>query len=151
MSDPIRILIWNEARWDRKPPHVQEIARATYPDGMNAPLAAGLRQQFGPDATVSQAVFDDPEHGLDEASLERTDVLVWWGHNYHRDVDDAAVDRVCARVRAGMGFVPLHSAHMSKPFTRLLGTSGQLGWRNVGEREIIWFIEPGHPLCVGFD
>lgn len=30
----MKIIVWNEARWDRKPPHVQEMARAQYPDGI---------------------------------------------------------------------------------------------------------------------
>ena len=146
----MKIIVWNEAKWDRKPPHVQEMARAQYPDGINAAIVEGL-QPLLPEATVETAVLDDPEHGLGEARLADTDVLVWWGHNYHRDVEDAVSDRVVKRVREGMGFLALHSAHMSKPFTGLLGTSGSLCWRNVGEREILWFIDPGHPMLTGFD
>ena len=35
--------------------------------------------------------------------LARTDVLVWWGHAAHGEVDDAVVERVYQHVLSGMG------------------------------------------------
>ncbi|HEY5585438.1 MAG TPA: ThuA domain-containing protein, partial [Ruminiclostridium sp.] len=55
------------------------------------------------------------------------------------------------RVLCGMGFIALHSAHMSKPFVRLMGTSCTLKWREIGERERVWVIEPGHPIAEGLE
>jgi trehalose utilization protein len=34
-----------------------------------------------------------------------TDVLTWWGHRAHAGVRDEVVDRVCARILGGMGFL----------------------------------------------
>ena len=43
---------------------------------------------------VRTATLDEPEHGLTDAVLAETDVLTWWGHVAHDEVDDAVVDRV---------------------------------------------------------
>ena len=62
-----------------------------------------------------------PEQGLDPAELDRTDVLIWWGHARHQDVSDARAEEVVRRVVAGdLAFIPLHSAHWCKPFVRLM-------------------------------
>ena len=42
---------------------------------------------------------------------------------------DAVVDKVAKRVLEGMGLIVLHSGHVSKPFRKLMGTSGSLKWR----------------------
>ncbi|NNG03113.1 MAG: trehalose utilization protein ThuA, partial [Inquilinus sp.] len=80
-----------------------------------------------------------------------TDVLLWWGHKAHDEVAEATVDAVQRRVLAGMGLIVLHSAHHSKPFRRLMGTSGHLTWREAegGERERLWVVDPGHPIAAG--
>ena len=57
------------------------------------------------------------------------------GAEAHDEVEDAVVDRVCGAVRDGMGLVVLHSAHHSKVFRRLMGTSCDLTWRESGDRE----------------
>ena len=49
----------------------------------------------------------------------------------------------------GMGIICLHSAHMSKVFRRLNGTTGKLLWREANERERIWCSNPGHPIAKG--
>ena len=81
--------------------------------------------------------------------LAETDVLTWWGHVAHDEVDDAIVDRVQARVLDGMGLVVLHSGHYSKIFRRLMGTTCNLKWREAGERERIWVVDPAHPIAAG--
>ena len=48
-----------------------------------------------------------------------------------------------------MGLLALHSAHYSKPLKRLLGTSCSLRWRNDGERELVWTVNPSHPIAQG--
>src|SRR5438046_10689620 len=50
-----------------------------------------------------------------------------------------------------MGIVVLHSGHYSKIFRRLMGTSCTLIWRSDpgGERELIWTVNPGHPIAAG--
>jgi trehalose utilization protein len=78
-------------------------------------------------------------------------VLVWWGHKRHDDVQDAIVERVKARVLAGMGLVVLHSGHYSKLFRSLMGTPCTVNWRAEGERERMWVVQPEHPIMQGVD
>ena len=47
-----------------------------------------------------------------------------------------------------MGFIALHSAHYSKPFIKLMGTSCSLRWRD-DDRERLWCVNPGHPIARG--
>jgi trehalose utilization protein len=71
------------------------------------------------------------------------------GHKAHEEVEDAVVDRVQRAVLGGMGLVALHSAHFSKIFRRLMGTTCTLNWRVAGERERLWVVAPGHPVAEG--
>ena len=64
-------------------------------------------------------------------------------------MDDAIVDRVQRRVLDGMGLIVLHSGHYSKIFRRLMGTSCDLKWREAGERERLWVVDPSHPIAEG--
>ena len=100
---------------------------------------------------IRTATLQETEHGLTAAALDRNDVLVWWGHAAHGEVEDKIVDRVLARVWEGMGFIALHSAHYAKPFKRLMGTSCCLTWREAGEKERLWVCNPAHPIARGID
>ncbi|WP_458210386.1 ThuA domain-containing protein [Haladaptatus sp. NG-SE-30] len=139
-----QVTVWNEYRHERDDDEV----RAVYPDGIHATLAAAL-EEYGHD--VRTATLDEPEHGLTDKVLAETDVLLWWGHLAHDEVEDDIVARVKRRVLDGMGLVALHSSHESKVFTSLVGTSGSLRWREAGERERIWVVEPSHPVADGID
>jgi trehalose utilization protein len=145
MTEPLRVTVWNENVHEREEEHV----RALYPDGLHGAIAAGLSALLGDAVAVRTATLEEPEHGLTEAVLSETDVLTWWGHTAHASVSDAVVDRVQAAVLGGMGLLALHSAHYSKIFQRLLGTSCSLRWRNDGERELIWTVDPAHPIAAG--
>ncbi len=146
MTDgPIRVTVWGENLQE----HQSDAVRAIYPDGMHTTIAAGLRTQLGEDVQVRTATLDEPEHGLSAGVLAETDVLTWWGHIAHDLVDDAVVQRVQARVLAGMGLLVLHSGHYSKLFRRLMGTTCGLRWREAGERELVWTVNPGHPIARG--
>ncbi|MCC7281348.1 MAG: ThuA domain-containing protein [Acetobacteraceae bacterium] len=145
MTDLPRVTVWNEYHEERRLP---EVARH-YPEGIHAVLRAGLLAHGM--VQVRTATLEEPGHGLGEAVLEATDVLVWWGHRRHADVDDAVVARVQAAVLSGMGLVVLHSAHMSKIFRALMGTSCTLNWRHDGERERLWVVAPAHPIAAGID
>src|SRR3712207_6117628 len=98
---------------------------------------------------VRTATLDEPEHGLTEEVLANTDVLTWWGHGAHREVQDEIVERVHKRVLDGMGLVVLHSGHFSKIFQRLMGTTCNLKWREANEKERLWVVSPGHPIVEG--
>lgn len=139
----VRVVVWGENVHDRTKPEVQAI----YPSGMHSCIADALNRDNGIRAVT--ATLDRPEQGLSEDLLARTDVLTWWGHAAHAQVDDATVDRVHRRVLAGMGLIVLHSGHHAKIFTRLMGTNCDLVWREAGERERIWVCNPGHAIAQG--
>lgn len=141
---PLRVTVWNENRHEQDPDH---ICSEIYPEGIHGAIANHLAAQEG--ITARTATLDEPEHGLSDEVLAATDVLTWWGHAAHEEVQEAVVDRVQRRVLDGMGLIVLHSAHLSKVFLRLMGTSGILRWREDGERELLWVIEPGHPIVSG--
>ncbi|OBZ12406.1 MULTISPECIES: ThuA domain-containing protein [Bacillales] len=137
-----RVTIWNEYRHEQ----TNDKAKAIYPEGIHAVLASALAG-FGYDTRA--ATLDEPEHGLDEHTLNRTDVLIWWGHMAHDEVDDRIVERVHERVLQGMGLIVLHSGHYSKIFKRLMGTSCALKWREADEKERLWVVNPAHPIAAG--
>jgi trehalose utilization protein len=141
--NPIRVTIWNEFVHEKAHPEVAQI----YPQGIHGALAAALRTH--PELQVRTATLHEPEHGLTEEVLRETDVLTWWGHAAHDEVSDVVVERVQGRVIEGMGLIALHSGHNSKVFKRLMGTSCQLCWREAGERERVWNVNPGHPIAQG--
>jgi len=141
----VRVTVWNEFRHERS----DDAVRAIYPDGIHAAIAAGLVEHGG--FEVRSATLDEPDHGLTAAALAETEVLTWWGHVAHDDVEDEVVDRIHARVLDGMGLVVLHSGHFSKIFRRLMGTSCDLKWREDGRRERIWVVDPSHPIAEGLD
>ena len=140
---PLRTVVWGENIHERSSAAVA----ALYPNGMHEAIADLLRHDAG--LSVSTATLQEPEHGLSEERLARTDVLLWWGHRDHGGVDDAVVERVAKRVWEGMGLIVLHSAHFSKIFKRLMGTPCALKWREAGERERLWVVSPQHPIAKG--
>ena len=68
----------------------------------------------------------------------------------HGYVPDEVAYMVRDAVLSGMGAIFLHSAHHSKPFKYLLGTSCNLTWRD-GDKERLWVVEPSHPITRGID
>jgi len=146
MPGPLRLTIWNEFIHERTNAAVEKI----YPQGIHAVLATAMRQQLGDQIELRTATLDEPEHGLSAEVLATTDVLIWWGHAAHERVEDAVVERVRQRVLEGMGLVALHSAHNSKIFRTLMGTSCMLRWREAAERERLWIVDPSHPIVAGF-
>ncbi|TQJ41184.1 trehalose utilization protein [Arthrobacter sp. SLBN-112] len=145
----LKVLVWNEGVHEalNEPAHIGRI----YPDGIHGAIADGLREAL-PDADISTATLhSNEEHGLSEETLARTDVLLWWGHKAHAEVSDHVVERVHRHVLGGMGLIVLHSGHFAKIFTRLLGTSCSLAWRNDGEQELVWTVKPSHPIADGVE
>ena len=141
----MRVTVWGENVHERRNPRVREI----YPDGMHAAIAEGVGGLLGEGAEVATATLEQPEHGLTDGVLAHTDVLTWWGHLAHHEVADEVVDRVHRRVLEGMGLVVLHSGHLSKIFRRLMGTSCNLRWRESDDREVVWTVDPAHPIAQG--
>jgi len=141
----IKVTIWNEFFHEK-----QGTAKEIYPEGIHEALKKGL---LGCDAslTIRTATLEEPNHGLTEEILCDTDVLFWWGHMMHHKVADEVAEMVAKHVRLGMGLVVLHSGHHSKVFRKLMGTTCNLSWREIGERERVWVIDPNHPICQGID
>ncbi|NNC13498.1 trehalose utilization protein ThuA [Planctomonas sp. JC2975] len=140
----MRITVWNENFHET---HQSDIT-AIYPNGIHGAIAEGLASRL-PEADIRTATLDQPHHGLDAETLDATDVLLWWGHMKHDEVSDEVVERVHERVLAGMGLIVLHSGHFSKIFKRLMGTTCSLKWRNEAERELVWTVNPTHPIAEG--
>ncbi|MHA4817287.1 ThuA domain-containing protein [Streptomyces aculeolatus] len=150
MSSPkppaaLRVTVWGEGLHEQRDPEVAE----RYPDGMHGAIAQGIAEHLGAGARLRTATLAEPEHGLTEEVLAETDVLTWWGHLAHREVSDEVVKRVHRRVLAGMGLIVLHSAHWSKIFTKLMGTTCTLRWRAADDRELVWTVDPAHPIAAG--
>ena len=142
----IHVTVWNEFRHEKSSATVAAI----YPNGMHETIASFLRAQ--PDMEVGTATLDEPEHGLTQEVLDKTDVLIWWGHMAHHEVKDEIVERVYDRVMEGMGLVVLHSGHASKIFRKLMGTNThKLRWREDGEMARIWVMDLAHPIAQGLE
>ncbi len=141
----IRVLVWNEFQHEKS----DEEVRAIYPNGIHAAIAEFLGKDE--EISVKTATLDDPDCGITPEVLKEIDVLIWWGHMAHQKVPDEVAFMVRDAVLSGMGAIFLHSAHHSKPFRYLMGTSCNLTWRETGDREVLWVTEPSHPITRGID
>lgn len=139
----INVTVWNEFVHEKK----EESVKNVYPDGIHSVIAEFLNTDE--EINVRCATLDMPECGLTDDVLNNTDVMIWWGHMCHHGVPDEVADKVADAVLRGMGIIFLHSAHFSKPFKLLMGTSCSLGWREDGDFERIWVTAPSHPIVRG--
>ncbi len=139
-DSPLRVTVWDENK-----PHIEEY----YPAGIRGAVADAIK---GDGVEVTIAHLDEPDQGISEDLLENTDVLVWWGHARHGEVDDELAAKIKQRVHhGGMGLVVLHSGHYSKPFRATLDCTGHLkgGWRESDDTEEITVCAPWHPIAEG--
>ena len=139
----IHVTIWNENIDER---NGKEAVLAVHPQGIHNTLKEIIGRMEG--VEVRTATLDEPECGLSDEVLDWTDVLVWWSHKGHDQVPDELVQKIQRRVLLGMGFLPLHSSHYCKPLRALLGTSGDLAWRDDCY-ERLFCVKPGHPIAEG--
>ncbi len=139
----IKVTIYNEFHHEQNVESIKKI----YPEGMHEVIADFLKCD---DMDVKCFTLYNVNDITDEV-LDNTDVLLWWGHIKHNDVPDEVAERVQNAVLKGMGFIPLHSAHHSKPFKRLMGTTCNLSWREHGDMERVWVVNPAHPIAQGID
>jgi trehalose utilization protein len=143
MPDMLRVTVWNEFLHEKQNIQIGKL----YPDGIHTAIADYLRKQG---FQVQSATLNQHEHGLTDDVLNNTDVLIWWGHKAHQKVSEEVVEKVQKRiVEDGMGLIPLHSAHFSKIFKKIMGTTCNLKWREIGEKERLWVVNPGHPIAEG--
>lgn len=148
----IRVLVWNENKHEQ----TKEKVAAIYPNGIHGLIADFLGKED--DIEVKTATLfgenceiKDENCGITKEVLAETDVLIWWGHAAHQLVPDSVAALVRDAVQEGMGAIFLHSGHHSKPFRALMGTSCNLTWRETGDSEIVWVIDPAHPITRGID
>ena len=141
----IRVLVWNEFKHEQENPRVAAI----YPNGIHNVIAEFLGKEE--DIDVKTATLYDENCGITKEILDNTDVIIWWGHMAHDQVPDEVAEMVKDAVLEGMGAIFLHSAHHSKPFKMLMGTSCNLTWRESEDSEILWVIDPSHPITTGID
>ena len=147
-NTPVRVLVWDEA-----PPHAP---KSVYPNSINGAIADGLNA-LGDGQIVATAVnLNAPDQGITDTLFNDYDVLLWWGHARHDEVSDETAARVKAAVHKGLGFIPLHSGHYSKPFRAVLDATGHLGggWRETtdpADTEEIRVCAPHHPIAEGIE
>jgi trehalose utilization protein len=110
-AEPIRVLVWDEQQPQQKEGYSEKFLGET--------IAAHLVKL--PGLSVKTAKIDEADQGLSDATLDATDVLIFWCHRRVKDQDDARIEAVVKRVMEGkMGFIGLHSTHWGKPFVRLM-------------------------------
>jgi trehalose utilization protein len=110
-AEPIRVLVWDEQQPEQKEGYGEKFLGET--------IAAHLAKL--PGFTVKTAKLDEADQGLSDATLDATDVLIFWCHRRVKDQDDARMEAIVKRVMEGkLGFIGLHSTHWGKPFVRLM-------------------------------
>lgn len=142
----INVLVYNEFRHEKDP---NCRASTIYPEGIHTAIAGFLGKEE--DISVTTVTLENIREGITRETLRKTDVIVWWGHMAHGDVPDEIAEMVYEEVLNGMGALFLHSAHKSKPFMKLMGTSCSLIWRESDDMERVWVSAPYHPVAQGID
>ena len=145
----IRVTVWNEYCHEQE----EERIRNVYPKGIHSAIAEFLGKDAEFEVTTA-TLYDEnlqlrPNAGITDELLANTDVMFWWGHIRHGEVPDEIAVKVKEAVLSGMGMVFLHSAHHSKPFKLLMGTTCNLGWRESDDKERLWVIDHNHPIMEG--
>ena len=109
-EEHIRVLIWDEQ---------QPTQKKVYPNFLGNQIASFLTMQPGLD--VRSVKMDDPEQGLTNESLDKADVLIWWGHVRNAQVSVERAKNIVERIKAGkLQLIALHSAHWSEPFVQAM-------------------------------
>ena len=144
--EKINVTIYNEYLHELSEEKIAKV----YPKGIHGAIIEMLEKRNPGKYNFRVANFNMPSHGLTDDVIENTDVLIWWGHMAHNEVDDEVVEKIVKKVwEKGLGLIVLHSAHYSKPFRRLMGTSCRLKWRESDDRERLWIMDPAHPITKG--
>lgn len=133
--EPIRVLVWDEQ---------QPAQKEAYDNFLGNAVADFLRARGdgknGRPIVVKSVNLNEPEQGLGGDILDKTDVLIWWGHQRHAEVKMETVGKAVAeRVKAGkLNLIALHSAHFATPFFAVMNertTDDALKTLTKAERE----------------
>lgn len=135
-AGPIRVVVWDEQ---------QPVQKQAYPNFLGNAIADYLKKQ--PGLEVKSVRQDDPEQGLSKATLDNTDVLIWWGHVRQGEIKPEKAKEIVARIKAGkLSLIALHSAHWSEPFVEAMRqrTLDELD-RDLGDEKKNWQIQVIQP------
>lgn len=139
---PRTIVVWSEGT---APTNV-------YPNDINTAIVEGLKadKRFAND-TIIAASLNDPDQGINDALLAKTDVLLWWGHKKHKQVGDELTAKIKQRWMDGkMGFIGLHSAHFAKPNKALMGTACSFSLYKADTTTTkVTVTDKNHPISEG--
>jgi len=136
------VVVWSEGTAPKE----------VFPKDINGAIADGLKASpLMKDWDVVVANLSDPDQGISDELLKKTDVLIWWGHKKHGDVKDELTDKIDKRVKEeGMGFIALHSAHFAKPNKKIMGTPCTFAAYVADNKENLMIVSmPEHPICKG--
>ena len=147
----IKVTVWNEYCHEQE----SEVIRKVYPNGIHGAIAEFLGTNEDIEVTTV-TLYDENNQlvenaGITDELLANTDVMLWWGHVRHGEVPDEIAIKVKEAVLGGMGMIFLHSAHHSKVFKLLMGTTCNLGWRESDDKERLWILDHNHPIMAGLD
>jgi len=140
----MNVTVWNE---NIDETNGSKEVLAIHPNGIHNTIK-DIITELGNGVNVTTATLQEPNIGLADELLNKTDVLIWWSHKGHDMVPDEIVAKIHQRVLAGMGLILLHSSHYSKLLKTILGTSGDLKWRDDTYARI-FCINPTHPIAAG--
>jgi len=102
----VRVLVWDEQ---------QPTQKQAYANFLGNEIAAYLKSK--PGFEVTSVRLDDPEKGLSAATLDKAQVLIWWGHVRHQEVPVELGRQIVERILAGkLSLIAVHAAHWSVPF-----------------------------------
>ena len=142
----VRVTVWGENVHERTEEHV----RAIYPDGMHARDRRRASARLGDGVRVRTATLRGARarpHAGGARRHRRADLVGPRGARRRRRRGGRPRRRTpCS---AAWGCWCCTPAHYAKVFRRLLGTSCSLRWRNEGERELVWTVDPAHPIAAG--
>ncbi len=140
----MNVTIWNENIDETN--QVEKVLEV-HPHGIHNTVK-DIIAELGDDVHITTATLQEEQIGLPDEVLNQTDVLIWWSHKGHDQVPDEIVAKIHHRVLAGMGLILLHSSHYSKLLKTILGTTGDLQWRD-DTYERIFCVNPTHPIAQG--
>ena len=103
-------------RLGRERPRAGRVARPRdLPRGHARTIAAGIADLLETRVPSARRPCRSPGTGSAQDVLDETDVLTWWGHAAHEEVDERSSSASSDAVLGGMGLLALHSGHYSKP------------------------------------
>ncbi len=141
---PVRVTVWNEFDDEKHWPEIMDM----YAGGVHEYIARFLRDEE--DMEVTAVTLDDPEYGLPDELLDRTDVLVWYSHMKQDVIPSGKLRKIADRViEDGMGVIFVHSGFFSNVASFLIGAHGCSAYREIKETERVFVIDRGHPIAKG--